>query len=207
MNILSVDRPGGSASATQTTMRVTRIRPVSSPGGQRQHGIALATALILLIVVTLVGMAAVRGTIMQQKMTSNYYDREVAFQSAEAALRQGEAAASAAAGPSTFRDCSSTSANKCVPNPFTDTTVAPVSVTKAAFFPGAVAGGYQPQYVVEYLGNFTIPPPNVHQISNCSGYAPCGVSTTADFYRISARSGPADINGRATVTLQTVYRR
>ena len=183
------------------------MRQSSGLAGRRQQGIALATALILLIVVTLVGIAAVSGTIMQQKMTSNYYDREVAFQAAEAGLRQGESAVQTAAGPSVFRDCSPTSSLKCGSNPFSDTTINPTSVTKTAYNPGTIAGGVEPQYVVEYLGNFTVPPANVQQVSNCSGYAPCGINQTANFYRITARSGPADVGGRASVTLQTVYRR
>ena len=188
------------------------VRRVPSFHARDQRGIALATALILLIVVTLLGMAAVRGTIMQQKMTSNYYDRELAFQAAEAALRQGETAVTASSGGlGSFRDCQSTSTNKCVPDPFTDSTVTPTKVLSANFNPGALMGNgvaaKQPQYVVEYLGKFNIPPPNVSQISNCSGYGPCVTQTQADFYRITARSGPADVQGRATVTLQTVFRR
>lgn len=163
-------------------------------------------ALVLLVVVTLVGLAAVRGTIMQQKMTANFYDREVAFQAAEAALRQGEAEVQSAASPSGFRNCTPSSATKCVPNPFTDSTVTATSV-KATAFDATKLAAMQPQYVIEYLGNFTIPPPSVHQLSNCSGYSPCGAINTADFYRITARSGDATVGNRATVVLQTVYRR
>lgn len=168
----------------------------------RQRGIALATALILLIVVTLVGMAAVRGTIMQQKISNNYFDRQLAFQTTEATLREAEnAVQAAAAGAGSYRDCS-TSANKCVADPFTDSTVA---VANAKFKPDSKMTG-TPQYVVEYMGNFKIPPPKVSPLSGCTGYAPCGVTYTADFYRITARnSNGAD--GRATVTLQTMYRR
>ncbi|RAO75954.1 hypothetical protein CA260_15325 [Dyella jiangningensis] len=167
---------------------------------------ALIVALVLLVVITLVGLAAVRGTIMQQKMTGNFYDREVAFQAAEAALRQGEADVQSAASPSVFRDCSPSSTTKCVPNPFTDSTAVIKPVQKTGFDPGALAAS-PPQYVVEYLGNFTIPPPSVHQLSNCSGYSPCGALNTADFYRITARSGDTTVGDRATVVLQTVYRR
>lgn len=167
---------------------------------------ALIVALVLLVVITLVGLAAVRGTIMQQKMTGNFYDREVAFQAAEAALRQGEADVQSAASPAGFRDCSPGSTTKCVPNPFTDSTVA-VTPIKSADFDATKLAASQPQYVVEYLGNFTIPPPNVHQLSNCSGYSPCGALNTADFYRITARSGDTTVGDRATVLLQTVYRR
>ena len=50
-------------------------------------GIALPVALILLLIVTLVGLAAMRGTTLQQRMTAHFYDRELAFQAAEAGLR------------------------------------------------------------------------------------------------------------------------
>lgn len=189
-----------------TTFSFSRRAP--SLHGRTQRGIALATALILLIVVMLVGMAAMRGTILQQKMTSNYYDREMAFQAAEAALRQGEAAVTASAGGlAGYRDCQSTSTIKCVPDPFNDTTVTPTQVSSTTSFSTLLGAGNKPLYVIEYLGKFNIPPPNVSQISNCSGYGPCATQTQADFYRITARSGPTDVQGRATVTLQTVFRR
>jgi len=194
MSKLFVSRHGSS---------VHNRRPTSR---KSQRGVAIVVALVLLVVVTLVGLAAVRGTIMQQKMTANFYDREVAFQAAEAALRQGEADVQAAASPSGYRDCSPGSATKCVPNPFTDSTITPTKVTKASFDPSGLAAS-PPQYVVEYLGNFTIPPPSVHQLSNCSGYSPCGALNTADFYRVTARSGDTTVGDRATVVLQTVYRR
>src|SRR3546814_10581731 len=63
-----------------------------SPGRanvRRQRGIVLAVALMLLVVITLIGLAAVRTTTMHQRMTANFYDREIAFQSAEAALQAG----------------------------------------------------------------------------------------------------------------------
>lgn len=185
-------------------MRAVRVRRAPSSCRNGQRGIALATALILLVVVTLVGMAAVRGTILQQKMTANFYDREVAFQAAEAALRQGEAAVLDAAGPTAFRDCSATSAIKCVPDPFVDITVRPVSAPLNTGTAPVTAS--TPQFVVEYLGNFIVSQTGAHQVSNCSGYAPCGIASTSDFYRITARSG-SPVDGRASVTLQTVYRR
>ncbi|MDE2248022.1 MAG: pilus assembly protein [Pseudomonadota bacterium] len=170
---------------------------------------ALLVALILLVVITLVGLAAVRGTLMQQKMTSNFYDRQLAFQLAEAALRQGEMAVQAAASPSVFYDCSPTGGNLCLSNALTDTNVPAadlVTVSATSFNPGALAVG-SPQYVVEYLGNFALPKSKVTQLSNCSGYAPCGRTLTADFYRITARSGPADVQDRASVVLQSVYQK
>lgn len=178
--------------------------PMRARAGER--GAALVVALILLVVITLVALAAVRGTFMQQKMTANFYDREIAFQSAEAALRQGEMAVQAATTPSTFYDCSPTSGNDCLNDALDDPNLSSriVTVPTSDFKPGTAATG-QPQYVVEYLGNFAAPKSNVNQLSNCSGYAPCGQQQTADYYRITARSGVVDVGDRASVVLQSVY--
>lgn len=58
----------------------------------RQQGAALAVSLVLLVIVTLVGLAGMRGTILQERMAGGAYDRETAFQAAEAALLLGEQA-------------------------------------------------------------------------------------------------------------------
>jgi type IV pilus assembly protein PilX len=60
----------------------------SAPG--RQRGITLVVVLLLLIVVTLLGLAAMRGTVMQERMSGNVAARAIAFQFAEAALREAE---------------------------------------------------------------------------------------------------------------------
>src|SRR6185437_14278812 len=179
--------------------RVPRGLPVAS--GQR--GVALVVALILLVVITLVGLAAVSGTIMQQKMSSNFYDRDVAFQAAEAALRQSQvaigAATSCAAAPAGFYDCSppapnGTGANNpCQTNPFNDSNVTAtatniVTVSNTDYSAGAMAAS-QPQYIVQYMGKFALPTPPVRQLSGCSGYLPCSPPGLVDFYRITARSG------------------
>ena len=56
----------------------------------RQRGITLVVVLLLLIVVTLLGLAAMRGTVMQERMSGNVAARAIAFQAAEAALREAE---------------------------------------------------------------------------------------------------------------------
>lgn len=56
----------------------------------RQRGIVLATGLLLLVLVTLVVLAAARSGRLQAIMSSNTRDRDLAFQAAEAALLNGE---------------------------------------------------------------------------------------------------------------------
>ena len=55
-----------------------------------QRGITLVVVLLLLIVVTLLGLAAMRGTVMQERMSGNAAARAIAFQAAEAVLREAE---------------------------------------------------------------------------------------------------------------------
>ena len=182
-----------------------------------QRGVALVVALILLVVLTLVGLAAVRGTIMQQKMTANFSDRHIAFQIGEAGLRQAQLVVqgvptpvTAATLPATIRDCSPTGGNKCLANPLTSLPAGSPFIQKVkvpAFDAGSLAAD-QPQYVIEYMGNFKAPTPAVQQLSGCSGYAPCALTNNADYYRITVSSGPTKAPlDRATVTLQSMFRR
>src|SRR5690554_5206195 len=125
-----------------------------------QRGMALVVSLILLIAVTLVGLAGIRGTILQERMAGGAYDRETGFQAAEAALVlgakdlisnratwDGEIASHAAL------DCSN---QTCAPNPSDDSSVdgfwksVPAGVAEEQF--SAMDSSNRPQYVVQLLG-------------------------------------------------------
>lgn len=58
--------------------------------GSRQSGVALLTGLIFLIILTLLGITAMQTSIMEERMSGNTRDRNIAFQAAEAALRDAE---------------------------------------------------------------------------------------------------------------------
>lgn len=53
-----------------------------------QQGSALIIALVFLLIMTLIGTTAMQGTSQQEKMAGNMRDRNLAFQAAEAALRE-----------------------------------------------------------------------------------------------------------------------
>lgn len=57
---------------------------------RNQQGASLVVVLILLLLMTLLGLAVLRGTTMEERMTANLYDRSLSFQAVESALRQGE---------------------------------------------------------------------------------------------------------------------
>lgn len=57
---------------------------------QMQRGAALLIALLLLVILTVGGVASMRSSILQERMGGNARDRSVAFQASEAAIRSGE---------------------------------------------------------------------------------------------------------------------
>ncbi|MFM6990538.1 MAG: PilX N-terminal domain-containing pilus assembly protein [Rhodoferax sp.] len=63
------------------------------PARRQQQGIALVVVLVMLLLVTGLGIAAVRTLILQERMAANSFDRNLAMQSAERALRIAESIA------------------------------------------------------------------------------------------------------------------
>lgn len=60
----------------------------SLPG--RQKGVALIVALVFLAVLALLGVTIARNSTMEERMAGNTRDRDLAFQAAEAALKDAE---------------------------------------------------------------------------------------------------------------------
>ncbi|TAN08559.1 MAG: pilus assembly protein [Rhodanobacteraceae bacterium] len=196
-----------------------------------QRGAALLVSLILLVVITLVGLAAIGTTLLQNKAAANQYDRQIAFQAAEASLRQAQVVIQNATTnvgmpvPSTtlasagIEDCHAdpipgTSpqqynppVNKCLADPFTDpnSTGYVVTVTTTQFNAGPLAAA-NPQYVIQYMGSFLAPTPQARLISNPPNYGVPSQGTMVDYYRITARSGdPTQTGERSIVTLQSTF--
>jgi type IV pilus assembly protein PilX len=55
-----------------------------------QQGSALIISLLILIVMTLIGLTGIGSSTLEEKMAGNTRDQALAFQAAEAALRDGE---------------------------------------------------------------------------------------------------------------------
>lgn len=66
----------------------SRIHTLSAPVAQR--GAVLVVSLLLLLVMTVLALGASQATRMQERMAGNARDYDLAFQSAESALRTGE---------------------------------------------------------------------------------------------------------------------
>jgi type IV pilus assembly protein PilX len=216
MNARSCPIAGNVHSAT-----VGRRAPGRAPGfhaaSRAQRGVALVIALLLLVVITLVGFAAVRGTIVQQKLSSNMYDRQVALQNAEAGLRA--AADLIASNPNLIARNCQTSGSVCGSNPFQDPNISASDIhgvkkgTGTGQYSAASVASGQPQYVIEDMGNWNDPTQDTgfNQTANARNAGVQGASITSTYYRITAHSGdPADTattDNRAIVTLQAIIKR
>nr|WP_291014459.1 PilX N-terminal domain-containing pilus assembly protein [Hydrogenophaga sp.] len=159
-----------------------------------QQGVALVVAMILLVVMTLLGLGAMRSVTLEEKMASNTFDRSVSFQSAEATLREAEALLEPPAVPPTPAAGACPTAGICgAPVVGATPRWEDAAFTGWADATPVVSGGITvtPQYIIEYLGNTF--PCNLNNLSNL----------TCRRYRVTARSNAnAD---RASVTLQSVY--
>src|SRR5690606_36373748 len=104
---------------------------------------------------TLIGLASVRGTNLQERMSANMYDRSLAFQRAESALRAAEAAILLNGRITDLGgvDCSTT-AVPCAVIPddtFTGTSVNWIHVDEEHDVNGAKTPG-TPEYFIQFIG-------------------------------------------------------
>lgn len=170
------------------------MRSVSARGAQRQRGVSLIVVLILLLIMTLLGLAVLRGTLLEERMAANLYDRSLSFQAVEAALREGEvlaqgAPAAPAAGCNASGLCATPLAGdqeRWLNPSFVGWRTAEEVGTDAA--PAA-------SFIVEHMGEAPTWP-------GCDRMVPLPAQCLSPSYRITARSVDAN---RAQVILQSNY--
>jgi type IV pilus assembly protein PilX len=174
----------------------------------KQRGAVMVVALIFLLVMTMLILASIRGTVMQERMASNLYDRSLAFQAAEAALREGERFVLESSPKPSAVGCDS-SGNCSKP----DSDTVPVWQDEDNWENAhAVDDGHghviqigtlpvPPQFLVELLAD-NMPEVNLCESTAIDPDAPCYAGPEGLRYRITARSGE---EGRAVVLLQSVF--
>jgi type IV pilus assembly protein PilX len=169
------------------------------PRRSRQRGVALMVVLILLVLMTLLALVSLRGTLMQERMSSSQYDRSLGFQAAEAALREAEAAA---AKKPAVPGANCNAAGICATPIATDTprwlldeaSWGAISKPVDDVVAGSLA--IKPSYIIEYMGRFDSP------FCTTAGDPDSACDFKENHYRITVRSHDPD---RADVTLQTNY--
>ena len=169
----------------------------------RQTGVALITAMIFLVVLTLLATAGMRGTLLEERMAANSRNHDLAFEATEAALREGVLKVqSGAITPTSGFNSTTCTAGLCLPSttgtdnwttvfPFGQTTPSASAMTYAGTALSYVAN--QPQYIVELLPDTTVPTGYSRGIGRNT---PSGTATP---YRITTRGWGMTAEAQATV--------
>ena len=178
-----------------------------------QSGASLIVVLILLLIMTLLGLAVLRTTLLDERMSANLYDRSLSFQSAETALREAEAAIQQAhlGNASIVFNCSAAGVLcPSIPvNSLTGTACCTGSgqycwtnaTTNIQTF-NASAGA--PQYYIEYMGQYTNEDDlELGSSANAAQYGGGGGVPLQHFYRITGRSQDPSASDRSVVVLQS----
>lgn len=164
-------------------------------GHAPQRGISLIVSLVLLVAVTLIALGSMRGVVLQARMSGATYDRSLAFQAAEVALREAERRAATA----TTADIPSNGCNAgyCA-TPALNTTPRWMDDAFAGWRTAVAAAPTEaptPEAVVEDMGEA----PNW---AGCEFEIPRQPNCSTRRYRISSRS---TADGRASVLLQSQF--
>lgn len=175
------------------------------PDMASQRGASLVVALMFLIVLTILGLVTVRSSTVQERMAGNDRDRAVAFEAAEAALRDAEQdiLANVTTASAFATACA---AGLCIPS----TTATPnwnsvswAGGTSRVYGATSGAGSYPldvvqpPRYIIELLPDI---PAGAGNSLNTSQRSSTGGGTG---YRITARGWGR--RGTTQVMLQSVY--
>lgn len=203
----------------------THLQHRNAIAPRRQQGIALIMAIIMLIIATLIGLAGIRNTSLQEKLSANLYDRAIAMQAAEFALGEAEKwlferGVEEIAATATVVNCSAADATcPAVPaNTFTTDSTNWQSVTLPSGtndgFNSGLNADSDPQYFIQFLGFKS----SAALTDDCGSAVPgqyggrdCGslreTTSINTLYRVTVRSStPTADNDRAIVVLSSLVK-
>lgn len=174
----------------------------------KQQGAVLAVSLILLLVLTLVGITGMQTTSMEEKMSGNGRDYDMAFQAAEVALRNAESYVTGLVTAVDFDSATNfdglLSEAEIEPNYFSDDTwFATGGSTVGSVQPGnAVSSMYgsQPRYIVKFLAEND---PDSNARLNVVGYGEQLPGALVTVFKVTARGTGGTDNSK--VILQSHY--
>ena len=167
----------------------------------RQRGAVLVLSLIFLLVVTMIAIGSMRDTVLEEKMAGNTRDRNLAFQSAESAVREAELFIEGVVSLGNFGTTSGLYGRTTIEPAF----YAPSTWSDAAYHvvAGTDYGSYEaPRYMIKHFTTVV----GTEGAMNMSGYGDNKGSGDVTIFKITARAtgGSAD---SAEVILRSQYGR
>jgi len=170
------------------------LNPTTPGGSANQKGAALIMSLVILLIMTVVGVAGMQSTVMEEKMAGSLRNRSVAFQAAESALRDAENSLTVAVLPSF--DGSVNGLYEATSPPIWETIDWSTASNVVAYSGGTLTDvAAAPTYIIEEL----------EPVLGGGGSLEAGIPQQTDYYRVTARG----VGGSTTavVMLQSTYKR
>jgi type IV pilus assembly protein PilX len=156
-----------------------------SPRGHQQRGWILVIGLVVLVMLSIIAIALMRTTMMEEKMAGANRDINLAFEAAETALRGAEIFIESQSDDSLFATTSTgiyaqgTDPGNTEPNAF----LTPWSATNSRILSTAPAGvTTAPRYMIKKVGES-----GDEGSLNLGGYGETDLSQKSVIYRITAR--------------------
>jgi len=165
---------------------------------RKQRGAVLIVALVILLVLTIIGIAGVQNSTLEERMAGNYRDRFTAFQAAETALRFGEWQVGVA---TTFVGMAFDGTDGTYEVKTTNTSIDPLlasSYTRQVTNLTLAGVLSPPEYFIEMLPKVPLP-----KSSLVVGFQ--SKPKDVQYYRVSGKGQGS--SGKAEVILQSVYHR
>ena len=164
---------------------------------KKQNGFTLIMSMILLLVLTMLGLAAAKTTRLEMAMAGNMRNSDMSFQAAEVGLTAAEAFIEASHSKTEYNDSSGLISNLSAdPDYFDSTTWDNVRVADVSL-PGVTA---PPKFIIKYLGDRS---QNEVAMVNIGGYGSQQPGFTVSNFRVTAKGFGQTVN--AGRTLQSYY--
>lgn len=183
------------------------VRFTKSTYQHKERGAVLVVGLVMVLLISIIGISAIRGSNLQEAIAGNMRERNLAFQASESALRVGESTvADQVARPlmtnnqGLYNDTYTTPASSILT--FTDANWKDAAKVKLTVL-NLNYVSRQPSYVIEQLD----PDIGIGAAMEGSAIDLEGMQSTGDItpYRVTARGFGA--NDTSIKTLQTTYNR
>lgn len=174
---------------------------------KNQSGAALIVSMIMLLLLTIIGVTGMKTTALEERMAGNMRDKALAFESAEAALRDAEAFMETVFTLGAFNSDGS--------DGYYDNSVADLwrevdwsgsdgsNTKKAVTVPTSIPGVEPGQYIIEYISDS-----EDEDVSGGVNLSNIGQGTGAgntSIFRVTARGTGA--SGTSAVIIQSIYGR
>lgn len=164
---------------------------------QKQTGVALVITLIMLVLLTMIGLTGMNVTSLEEKMAGNKKEHNVAFQTAEIALREAETYLNGIANLSDFDGTKAGFISEATADPDYRAEATWINSITASAIDGVAQ---TPRYIIKHVGAQS-DSANEGLVIVGTGEGLAGSSVT--IFRVTSRS--TGNTGRSSVILQSYY--